>query len=329
MPIRRLALCAVLLLTACGGAKPTVRTPPASPTGAAEAATVKVYEHQRPASLELPYIRILGANEANLRWPKTGLHLEMIGASDAVDPLIGSPAPAKGDGQQYVVAFVGQAPAGFASRRFTDAVVKVGGVARAVPPFASQAFIVVAAPKDAVVRLELTDTERMQWIDLRTAEVGNVIPGYDPRKRDGASIECDLASPDKAIDDSALVLMTSATLEPWVEGRGWAAKGRIWFDLKLQLWYSRNGVAFALDGPASVTVTGPEGPIPVSLPLTFGGPSQQDPHTGEWEIVADVPESITVAQLAFQPKGTIAAKGAPPVAKWTATCETVSDAYSF
>ncbi|GAA4256798.1 hypothetical protein [Dactylosporangium darangshiense] len=327
MPIRRLALCAVLLLTACGGAKPANQAPVASPSPSARS-DVMVYEHQRPASLELPFIRILGANEANLRWPKTGLHLEMIGASDAVDPLIGSPAPAKGDGQQYVVAFVGQAPAGFASRRFTDAVVKVGGVARAVPPFASQAFIVVAAPKDAVVRLELTDTERMQWIDLRTAEVGNVIPGYDPRKRDGASIECDLASPNKTIDDSALVLITSATLEPWVEGRGWAAKGRIWFDLRLQLWYSRNGVAFALDGPASVTVTGPEGPIPVSLPLTFGGPSQQDPHTGEWELVADVPEGITVAQLAFRPKGTIAAKGVA-VPKWTAACESVTDAFSF
>jgi hypothetical protein len=252
----------------------------------------------------------------------------MIGASDAVDPLIGTPAPARGDGQEYVVAFVGAAPAGFVARRFTDAVVKVNGAPRPVPPFAGQAFIVVAAPKDSVVRLELTDTERMQWIDLRTAEVGNVIAGYDPRKRDGASLQCDLSSPDKTVDGSALVLITSATLEPWVEGRGWAKAGRIWFDLKLQLWYSRNGVAFALDGPSSVTVTGPEGPIPVSLPLTFGGPSQQDPHTGEWEIVADVPVGITVAQLAFQPKGTIAAKGTP-VPKWTAACETKADAYSF
>jgi hypothetical protein len=328
VPKRLLAVSVVLLLGACGGGHPKAAAPSAS-AAAKEAPGVMVFERPRPASLELPYIRILNTGEANLRWPKTGVHLEMIGATAAFDPQLGTPAPgALKDGQEYVVAYVGSAPAGFTARRFTDAVVKVGGAARAVPPFESRAFIVVAAPRDAVVRLELTDTERMQWVDLRTAEVGNVIPGYDPRKRDGASLECDLASADKTVDGSALVLMTTATLEPWVDGRGWAARGRIWFDLKVQLWYSDNGVAFAFDGPGSVTITGPEGPIPVTFPLAFGGPSQQDPHMGQWELVADVPVGITVAQLAFQPKGTIAVKGTP-VPKWTASCETKADAFSF
>ncbi|GGM39879.1 hypothetical protein GCM10007977_046630 [Dactylosporangium sucinum] len=262
-------------------------------------------EGPRPASLELPFIRILGKEEANLRWPEVGLHLEMIGAT-----------------------YVGSSPSGTTSKAFTDALLKINGQPHPVPKFQTQAFIVAAAPKDSNVRLEITDTDRTQWIDLRTAETSTPIPGLYPERRDHASIRCNIASPDKAIDGSSAVLMTDAVLDPWVDTRGWAKSGRVWMTVELNLWYSRNGIAIALDTAASITLTGPEGPIPVTVPLSLGGPNQDDPHIGRAELTADVPAEIQTAQLTLQLKGTITVAGRA-VPKWTPTCETVRDALAF
>ncbi|WP_238015552.1 hypothetical protein KZZ52_01705 [Dactylosporangium sp. AC04546] len=329
MLIRRLALCGVLLLSACSKSDPptdwsTVSAPPPNPK-------VMVHQGSRPANLELPFIRVLGKQEANLRWPNAGLHLEMIGATDTYPTDIegrNATPPPKNPDEEWVIAYVGSAPDGTITTGFADALVKINGQPHQVPKFQSQAFIVVAAPKGATTRLEITDTERTQWIDLRTAETSTPIPGLYPRRRDSASFRCDIASPDKSINGSTVVFSANATLEPWAEARGWAKTGRVWMNLKLGLWYSRNGIAIAVDTPSALAITGPEGPVPVNLPLSLGGPNQDDPHTGAAELTVDVPADVAVAQVVFQLKGTITVKGAV-VPQWTATCETKPDALAF
>src|SRR5690349_6615947 len=112
--IRRLALCTALLLSACSGHPTTA--PPSSPAPSPETPkTVEVYEQRpRPAALELPFIRILGEQDANLRWPKAGLHLDLIGAADRLDDaqtkLIGPVRPI--DGTELVIAHIGTPPNG-------------------------------------------------------------------------------------------------------------------------------------------------------------------------------------------------------------------------
>jgi len=279
----------------------------------------------RPQALELPFIKILAEQDANLRWPGASLHLDLVGAAPTVDPLIGDTAPLLAAGEEYVIAHVGAQPSGAPIRDISDAVIKVAGKPVPVPKFGRDTFIVVPAKKEAIVRLEITDTDRMQWIDLRTAETGNLIDGYYPRRRDGSSLACDITSPTKAIDESTVVLMAGATLEPWSETRGWAPKGRLWLVLEMKIWYSRNGITVSLDGATTVKLTGPQGPLPVSGTMTLSADGRV---AVPLLVTADVPADLTVVQLAVDLHGTFtAAAGVVPA--WKATCETQQDALSF
>jgi hypothetical protein len=320
--IGRLSACAALLLAACGSS-PAKPGPSAAPS-MEKPKPVMVYRNTpRPPALELPFIRVLGERDATLRWPKADLRLDLIGAAPAVDPLIGTPAPTPAEGDdEFVVAHVA------AATEIADGVIKIAGKPHPVPAFARDSFIVVRAPRDAVVRLEVTDTGRMQWIDLRTAETGNLIQGYYPKRRDGASISCKVHSPAKPVDGSTLVLMSEANLEPWIDTRGWAPSGRLWLVVELRIWYSRNEIGGTFDGPATFDLSTPQGPIPATGTIVLAHNDEMAAVNGKLIVTADVPADLAVAQLAFHPKGTLTAQGAA-VPQWSTTCQSVQDALTF
>jgi hypothetical protein len=174
------------------------------------------------------------------------------------------------------------------------------------------ATVAVDAPAGTEPTLRVTDAGRTQTLDLTTGRRTAEVAGFYPLPTGGAAATGapatlvlygpGVAGQSKG-DRTATVGLARATasLQPWVEGRGWAADGRRFLVLDAALAYDRPGA------PAPDTVTVPAasfsaGAVRLTGPaVTLRGP------TGTARFVADVPAATDRVALRFAFRGTIRA----------------------
>ncbi len=208
--------------------------------------------------------------------------------------------------------------------------VVAGSVTRRLPPESTlTGTLVMSVPTGSRPVLRVTDKGRTQSLDLSTGRRGaDAVAGYYPVRRfewqpsELKTSSLQLSGPGTAglsagerlagmqLDD------VEGTLLPYVEGRGWARKGRAWLSLKAEIDYTRLSAGTSKSDRITVdlrsfTVTGSDGTrYPVSgRPLVIGQPTSPTDFPvgqgGAGRLLLDVPATLSRATVSYTFSGTI------------------------
>jgi hypothetical protein len=205
--------------------------------------------------------------------------------------------------------------------------VAAGPVRRTVPvppPGDLTGTLAVSLPAGARPALAVTDAGRRQSLDLTTGRRGgDAIAGYYPVPT--GSWDADDARPTGLVlygpgvaglaqaDRTASIQLddTRAELQPYRQGRGWAARGRAFLVLDVSFAYGRSANAGSsrrdtvTAPPSCFRVTGPDGvPLRVSGdPVVLDGSAPGAVADGR--LAADVPAGLRQVTVRFGFCGTI------------------------
>jgi hypothetical protein len=180
--------------------------------------------------------------------------------------------------------------------------------------------LVVSVPVGERAALRVTDEGRTQTLDLRTGErEKDAVPGYYPIRRgefsetpgDGDHFMVRVSGRGASGIPAGKRFVglhlgeLEATLQPWVEGRGWAPSGKLWLVADFGLTASpvpgvNETILWNLK-PAGFRLSGPNG----ATIAADGEPVLTDAlSSGAGRLTAAVPESLKSTTLTFTPVGT-------------------------
>ena len=311
--LRRAGLVVLLALAGCGG--DPAPAPPLAPVPVPADRVAVAPATGRAA--EVPGAVSYDPATAVLRGPHVAVPVTAVARAAGALPepvaaafgLAGPAVPAAGEELLLVdLAGTGTVPAG------ADMSVVAGAVGRPVPdgtPLAGT--LLVSVPVGAPATLRVTDAGRTQTLDLATGRRTAEEAGYYPLRTGtaaGAGPPADLVLYGPGVagqsrgDRTATVELreATATLQPYVEGRGWAAEGRAFLVLDATLGYERAGA------PAPDMVTVPAASFSAG-PLRLGGPAVtlRGPTGTARFVVAGVPAATGRVALRFAFRGTVRA----------------------
>ncbi len=185
-------------------------------------------------------------------------------------------------------------------------------------PFGGPDSVLVASvPTGSPARLEVTDSGRIQSIDLRTGAPGAVVAAEHPRRLAKVEDFTDLyvaGAPNKPVDQQLpfYTLDITVRLVGWETSHGWAPDGQAWLVLKLSSSELLGGEV-KLDLAKSLTVrTGAGKPVPLTGVLDIKY-SPMGNGASSTQAVA-VPAGTTSVSLALSTHGAILTGDGQPAA---------------
>lgn len=331
---------AVVLLAAvaCGGDPAPVPGPsPAAPTVPAVDADFAGLTPTSGTAAAVPGATVLDPRTARLEGPHFAYSVTAVArVAGPVPAAVGTPfgiaggaAPAAG--QELVLLDLARTagrPAVLPTAEDPLVVEVAAGSARRTvpvpPPGDLTGTVAVSLPAGARPVLRVTDAGRRQSLDLSTGRRGgDAIAGYYPVP--GGSWDADDGRPTGLVlygpgvagltqaDRTASVQLddTTAELQPYRAGRGWAGRGRAFLVLDVSVAYGRaNAGSSRRDTvtipPACFRVTGPDG---AALRVAGDPLVLDDSAPGavtDGELVADVPAGLRRVTVRFAFCGSIA-----------------------
>jgi hypothetical protein len=219
---------------------------------------------------ELTLLPLDPAMRAALRHPAGAPPLQPLTTA----PMTLRPAP----GQQFVLAWLagqpgldGQAATGLSA---VDTTVSVGSRTVALGRLPAETVLMVSAPQGAEVRLVTGDPGHLQSVDLRTGQrrtgppaVYADFPSYLGGTSSGSPGYAGLRA--NGQNYSTMLFQWEAVRKPWVDGLGYAPRGKAWLTVVVRLTTQRDvtdsdEISLSLD-PATAFRVGGSKPVPGSV----------------------------------------------------------------
>jgi hypothetical protein len=177
-------------------------------------------------------------------------------------------------------------------------------------------------PAGAPVSIAVTDSGRTQTLDLRTGKrAGDAIAGYYPLLSGGRLFEelIHINGVDKSGDWTLLGTGLDVRLQPYIDGKGWAAPGRAWLTIDFDVSLLEVDTSITVDVSKSLTLHGPGGSVlrlPAGTRITAKEGSNTLPF-GTGALAIDVPASLRRLTATYTTNATITKVGSSTPLSWT------------